>query len=122
MERLTSESDEPRSLDDYEDVSFIEKHVVKVDNLSQEDRLMLEESGLLVGHPDHDEILRFSVDNWEHVLARVTGLRDGLGDGDGMDVCMEQFAREGSVVEFLVNGEVACQIVHEGGFAMDYTE
>lgn len=83
-------------------------------DLSREERLELEDEGYVVSHPDHDDVARVDVDDWEHVTARVTGLAENLGEGDGIDICMDQFATEGSVVELIVKGEVLVRMVQMG--------
>lgn len=52
----------------------------------------------------------YSVENWRDVLMRITGLAEGLGDGDGMDVTASQLAGPDSTVEFMIGNEVLAKI------------
>lgn len=90
----------------------IEEAVTDGGGLSREERLELEDAGYVVTHPDHEDVLRIAVEDWSNVIARVIGLKDDLGDEDGMDVTMDQFAADGSTIELIVKGEVVVRLVH----------
>lgn len=80
-------------------------------DLSREERLELEEKGFVVDHPDNDAIQRVAVDDWDDVVARITGPADHF-EGDGVDISMDTLAGEQGVVELLVKGEVVLRLVH----------
>lgn len=87
---------------------------IDIDDLDRDQRLALERKGFIVDHPDHDDITRIPVDDWEHVTARVTGTPDGVY-GEGMDICFDTLTDEHGVVELNVKGETVLRMVRVGG-------
>lgn len=57
----------------------------------------------------------YGVEEWRDVFMRITGLADGLGGGDGMDVSAEQLAAEDSTVEFMIGDEILAKVTKAEG-------
>lgn len=81
-------------------------------DLSREERLELEDDGYIVEHPDHDDLQRIPVPDWEHVKMRITGTPDHIPESDGVDMELDVVAGDGAVAELIVKGEVVARLVH----------
>lgn len=67
----------------------------------------------LEGDLDDAESRAFAVDDWREVFMRVTGVRDDLGDGDGMEVHAGNFAVDDSAVEFVVGDQCVAKVTKD---------
>lgn len=64
---------------------------------------------------DNENADVYGVEEWRDVFMRITGLAEGLGGGDGMDVSAEQFAASDSTVEFMIGDEILAKITSGEG-------
>lgn len=62
---------------------------------------------------DDSEAALFAVDDWREVTMEVTGIREGLGPGDGISSSAANFATDDSTVEFQVGDTVVAKIIQE---------
>lgn len=65
------------------------------------------------GDLDDAESRAFAVDDWREVFMRVTGVRDDLGDGDGMEVHAGNFAIDDSTVELVVGNRCVAKVTKD---------